>query len=198
MEHLFRSDLQSLFGSAVQSREDTSRRSRRTGCETVSVTDSLRLPDRLAQRASSQNDLSIVHTEKKSDKSSSSDVTSVSTRSRISVLERHRKHRCLKLVFLLLRRVLSIHPVSFPARYIGCINIGTLCIAFAWTECPFLSFRPSSHVLKKRILLSDCNHVDRTRIGHSRVTWKFEDVIIRRRENEKHLATVLLLRITWS
>lgn len=38
---------------------------RRAGCETVSVTDSLRPPDRLAQRASFQNDLSVVHTEKK-------------------------------------------------------------------------------------------------------------------------------------
>lgn len=42
---------------------------RRAGCETVSVTDSLRPPDRLAQRASFQNDLSVVHTEKKSDES---------------------------------------------------------------------------------------------------------------------------------
>lgn len=56
-----------LFGSAVRSREDTSRavEARRAGCETVSVTDSLRPPDRLAQRTASQNDLSIVHTEKK-------------------------------------------------------------------------------------------------------------------------------------
>lgn len=58
-----------FFGSAVRSREDTSRavEARRAGCETVSVTDSLRPPDRLAQRTPSQNDLSIVHTEKRGD-----------------------------------------------------------------------------------------------------------------------------------
>lgn len=56
-----------FFGSAVRSRENTSRavEARRAGCETVSVTDSLRPPDRLARRTSSQNDLSVVHTEKK-------------------------------------------------------------------------------------------------------------------------------------
>lgn len=103
---------------------------RGTGCETVSVTDSLRLPDRLAQRASSQNDLSIVHTGKKSDKSPISDVyVRFDAELYIGAVEKHR--RCLKLVLLLLRRVLSIHPVSFPARHIGCINIATLCIAFA-------------------------------------------------------------------
>lgn len=134
----------------MRSREDTSRavEARRAGCETVSVTDSLRLPDRLAQRASSQNDLSIVHTGKKSESPERRRLRPFRHGAVRRCLERtcRRKHRRrLERVLLLLRRVLSIHPVSFPARNINCINIGTSCTCLCVNRMPASFFRPSRH-----------------------------------------------------
>lgn len=102
---------------------------RRAGCETVSVTDSLRPPDRLARRTSSQNDLSVVHTEKKRRRL----CPSMLKRGNSTSLVKEKKNRdtTSEIRFAFTRRVLSIHPVSFPARYIDCINTGILCIAFA-------------------------------------------------------------------
>lgn len=118
--------LRTFFGSAERSREDTSRavEARRAGCETVSVTDSLRPPDRLAQRASSQNDLSIVHTDKKSDRSPSDDVYArfdggVVYRGSSNVSRRKYRRR-LKLVLLLL---------SVSYRFIPCRSLRAISIA---------------------------------------------------------------------
>lgn len=130
-----RDEASTLFGSAVRSCKDTSRavEARRAGCETVSVTDSLRLPDRLARRASSQNDLSIVHTEKKATNPSSDDVyvrfdaePYIGARNGMSS-----KTRCLRPVLLLLRLSYRFIPCRPLRAHINCINVGALHIASA-------------------------------------------------------------------
>jgi len=151
-------DLWTLFGPAVQSREDTwaeSVEARLAGCETVSVTDSLRPPDRLAESIVSKWFKYRSHREEKKrwvpERRSLCPFRRGVVYRRLNDVSAWTSKTPSKLVLLLPRRVLSIHPVSFPARYIDCINIGTLCIAFAWTECSFLLSRPEENNLLIRL-----------------------------------------------
>jgi len=123
MKHRFiRSDWRTYFLVPLWDHVRTRTEARRAGCETVSVTDSLRPPDRLAQRASFQNDLSIVHTGKKSDEFTKISTTFMLVSTRRVHLRAIKKHcRCLKFFLLLLRLV--------SYRFIPCRSLRAISIA---------------------------------------------------------------------
>lgn len=122
MKHRFiRSDWRTYFLVPSWDHVRTRIEARRAGCETVSVTDSLRPPDRLAQRASFQNDLSIVHTGKKSDESPNRRCLGSFRRRAWTMCCQKIPSRCLKLFLLLLRLV--------SYRFIPCRSLRAISIA---------------------------------------------------------------------
>lgn len=170
-----RSDLRTLFGSAARSREDTSRRSPSRGLwNSVSDRQPKATRPPCTESIVSQNDLSIVHTEKKRTSPPSDD--DVYARLNDVTVENVPSMPETRLAFTSACLIDSSRVV--PARYIDCINIGTLCIAFAWIEYTFffLSFVLRLTSWRKYFSYPITATVHRT---NKPVTCKFEDVLTR-------------------